>query len=125
MEIDKEYIKEEKRIENQSYLRTLYETNKVIAPYPLLILLSLTLYFTLFPAPTFSRRFESLQPIWSTLIFAMSANVGDIVGKYFAEVKGSFNHNSLMYLFFIRLYFFFPVTFLAIGADQDDPLTNN
>lgn len=73
--------------------------------------------FILFPGPTFSKTFDGLDISWSVIIFLISYNIGDTTGKYSAEFNGAFNKYSLIFIFFARLIFFFPITIMADGAD--------
>ena len=81
--------------------------------------------FILFPGPSFTRTFDNINPTWAVIIFNICYNVGDFVGKYSAEINGAFNHKSLIYAFFSRFIFFFTITFMAMGSDKGDPLTDN
>jgi hypothetical protein len=123
--ISAKYVNEEERIENQNYFKTLYETTFKITPYPFIIMFVFVITFTLFPGPTFARAIPGLAPTWSIIIFNIVYNIGDTVGKYSAEIKGGFNPQSLVFMFFSRLFFFFTITFMAMGLDEDDPSTNN
>ena len=96
-----------------------------IKPYPFYILFTFVITFTLFPGPTFVKPFSNIENTWAVIFFNIFYNIGDTVGKYIAELKGAFNPKSLAYVFFARLFFFFPVTFMAKGLDLDDPMTNN
>lgn len=81
--------------------------------------------FTLYPGPTFVKPFDNIDNTWAVILFNVFYNIGDTVGKYVAELKGAFNPMSLAYVFFARLFFLFPVTFMAKNWDKDDPMTNN
>jgi hypothetical protein len=118
-------VREEQRIESQAYYKTLYETMVKISPYSLLIFLNFLLFFVLFPGVVMSRKFPSLPSVWVTLGFAAASSLGDTIGKYSAEFRGVFNPSSVVYLTCCKAYFFFTMTFLAMGADGDDPLTYN
>jgi solute carrier family 29 (equilibrative nucleoside transporter), member 1/2/3 len=96
-----------------------------IKPYPFYIMFTFVITFTLFPGPTFVKPFRNIENTWAVIFFNIFYNIGDTVGKYIAELKGAFNPKSLAYVFFARLFFFFPVTFMAKGLDEDDPMTNN
>jgi equilibrative nucleoside transporter 1/2/3 len=81
--------------------------------------------FTLFPGPSFDKRFDDLAVSWSVVIILFFYNLGDTVGKYVADFKGAFNKYSLIFIFFARLIFFIPITAMATGADKDDASMNN
>jgi hypothetical protein len=81
--------------------------------------------FTLFPGPSFDKKFSGLDVSWSTMLILLFYNIGDTVGKYTADFKGIFNKYSLIFIFFARLLFFIPITAMATGADESDPLLNN
>lgn len=116
---------EEKRIEEQTYFVTMYETCMKISPYPFIILFTLVITFTMYPGPTFIKEFSDIGGVWTVIIYNVAYNIGDTLGKYLAEFNGAFNAKSLLFAFFMRLYFLFPITFMATGADADDSLTNN
>jgi len=86
---------------------------------------SFVITFTLYPGPTFTKPFDSIGKTWEIILFNLFYNVGDTLGRYLAEIKGIFNPKSLAYLFFIRLFFIFPITFMAKNWDAEDVLTNN
>lgn len=96
-----------------------------ISPYPFIIFMDFVITFVLFPGPTFSKTFVRIDSTWAVIIFNLCYNVGDTIGKFSAELKGAFNRLSLFFMFFSRLFFFFPITFMATGADQGDPMTDN
>jgi hypothetical protein len=103
----------------------LNETSKEIFPYPWIIMFTFVITFTLFPGPSFDKTFEGLEISWSVLIMVTSYNIGDTVGKYAAGIDGAFNKYSLFFIFFARLIFFIPITVMATGKDESDPLLNN
>ncbi len=90
-----------------------------------MILLNFVITFTLYPGPTFTRTFSDIGDSWKVIIFNLFYNIGDTVGKYVAGIPKIFNSKSLIFTFFSRLYFFFPVTFMAMALDSNDSLTNN
>lgn len=96
-----------------------------IAPYPFLIMFNFVMTFTIYPGPTFSKSFDNIDTAWKVIIFNMAYNIGDTAGKYAAGIKNAFNRKSLLFIFFSRLYFFLPVTFMAKAADVGDILTDN
>lgn len=81
--------------------------------------------FTIFPGPIFTKTFDSINGTWSVIIFNLVYNIGDTVGKYGAEIKGIFNHKSVIYLTIARIIFIYPVTFMAMKSDIGDDLTDN
>ena len=119
------FVDEEKRIESQNYFRTLLETEKTIRPYPMVIMFTFVVTFTLFPGPTLKRAVGSLPFAWSSVIMLMSYNIGDTLGKYLAEVHNIFNKASLLYIFYSRLIYLFTITVLATGWAEKDPLIDN
>lgn len=78
----------------------------------------------LFPDLTVRIRF-GFSPVWSSLIFIFFFGLGDTVGKFMVELKGSFNRASNLYLIAIRFLFFFFIPVMASGKAQDDPLIMN
>ena len=98
-----------------------------ILPYPFVIMGTFVITFTLFPNPTFAKSFDedTLNPTWGIIFFILAYNIGDTTGKYAAELKGAFNHKSLIYIFFSRMFFLFSITFMALKSDLDDVLTYN
>lgn len=96
-----------------------------ILPYPLLIFGSFAITFTLFPGPVFTRTFSNISVSWSILIFNFCYNFGDTIGKFLAEIKGFMNHASVIYLFFVKFFFIFTITFLAKNLDKGDISTDN
>ena len=96
-----------------------------IVPYPFIIMFTFVITFILFPGPTFSRSITGLNGTWSVIIFNIMYNIGDTTGKYIAEINGVFNKKSLGFVFFARLFFFFTITFMAMGSDREDILTDN
>ena len=55
-----------------------------IAPYPFIIMFDFVVTFILYPGPTFVKTFDSIDIVWSIIIFNMFYNLGDTVGKYLA-----------------------------------------
>jgi hypothetical protein len=96
-----------------------------IKPYPYYIILTFVVTFTLYPGPTFTKHFDNIGKTWAVILFNFFYSIGDTAGRYLAGLKGAFNHKSLTYMFFARLFFIFPVTFMAKGWDSYDPMTNN
>lgn len=96
-----------------------------ILPYPLIIMGTFVVTFILFPGPSFTKTFDSINGTWSVIIFNLCYNIGDTTGKYAADRKGIFNHLSLIYTFFARFIFLFTITFMAMGSDKGDTLSDN
>lgn len=88
-------------------------------------MLTFVITFILFPGPTLSKTFSDLDVSWSVVLFLISYNIGDTIGKYSAEFNNIFNTKSLNFLFFGRLVFFFTITVMANGTDVEDPMINN
>lgn len=83
--------------------------------------------FTLFPGPSLDKKIDGLDTSWSVILILLMYNIGDTVGKYSAEINNIFNRYSLFFLFFSRLIFFLPITFMGTNSDSknDDYLINN
>jgi hypothetical protein len=94
-------------------------------PYPIIIMLNYVITFVLFPGPCFSKKVGTLDITWCVIIYNLAYNLGDTLGKYLAGIPGFFNHKTLMYSFFLRLFFFLPITAMAVGADDGDSLIDN
>lgn len=118
--ITADYVKEEERIESQSYMRTMKETFFNVFPFPLILIANYIVTFTLFPGPTLKKTIPFMDTSWSVVIFLLSYNIGDTVGKYMAEVEGIFNKKSLIYAFFGRLVFYLPIIVMANSSDSSD-----
>jgi len=123
--LTEEYKHTEEKIEGQNYFRTLFDTGKTILPYPLVIMLNYVITFILFPGPCFSKQVGALDITWCVIIYNLAYNLGDTCGKYLAGMPGFFNHKALLYSFFLRLFFFLPITVMAVGADGGDSLIDN
>jgi hypothetical protein len=80
-------------------------------------MLNYVITFVLFPGPSFSKSVGSLDTTWCVIIYNLAYNLGDTMGKYVAGIEGFFNHKSLMYTFLLRLFFFLPITIMAVKAD--------
>ena len=53
-------------------------------PYPIYIMLTFVITFTLYPGPTFIKNFPDLDDVWKVIIFNLMYNIGDTAGKYMA-----------------------------------------
>lgn len=78
----------------------------------------------IFPDLTIKIEFP-FSKVWSGLIFILLFGLGDMIGKFLIEVKGSFNAKSNFYLVFARLVFLFLVPLMASGKALNDPLIHN
>lgn len=103
----------------------MYDISIAIFPYPFIIMLTFVITFILFPGPTLSKTFDNFNVSWSVIIFLISYNIGDTLGKTVAEFKNVFNTKSLNFVFAGRLVFFLTITIMANKTDVDDPLINN
>jgi hypothetical protein len=88
-------------------------------------MITFVITFTLYPGPSFHKVPPGLDNTWSVLIYNLAYALGDTAGRLAVDLKGSFNAKSLIYIFFARLIFFFPITIMAIGADNGDILIDN
>lgn len=79
----------------------------------------------MFPGPSFSKKVNGIDATWCVIIYNTAYNLGDTVGRYLSGLNNFFNHKSLIYTLIVRLFFFFPVTIMATGADLNDDLIDN
>jgi hypothetical protein len=63
--------------------------------------------------------------VWSGLTFIFLFGLGDTLGKFLIEVKGSFNKTSNLYLVLSRTVYLFWIPLLASGKAHNDPLVYN
>jgi hypothetical protein len=78
----------------------------------------------LFPDLTVKIKFH-FSKVWSSLIFIFLFGLGDALGKFLVEFRGTFNQKSNHYLIIARIIFFFIIPVLASGAVNNDPLVYN
>lgn len=102
----------------------MWEAFKITNPYPLFICFDFVVTFMLFPSLTLAKK-TSLGPVWTSIIMLLMYNIGDFVGKLVGDFRGSFNSQSITYLFFCRLFFFFTIPLMDKQFTQDDHLLNN
>ena len=88
-------------------------------------MMTFTVTFTIFPGPIFTKTFGDINGTWSVILLNLAYNLGDLLGKFGAEINRIFNKKSLIYLVISRMIFIYPVTFMAMKADKGDPLTYN
>ena len=88
-------------------------------------MLNYIITFILFPGPSFNKQVNNLDGTWCIIIYNTAYNLGDTLGRYLCGLSGFFNHKSLIYTLIIRVFFFFPVTIMATGADLGDDLIDN
>ena len=79
----------------------------------------------LFPGPSLKKNFSYIPISWSAVIFLLSYNIGDTLGKFSASLDNIFNKYSFIFLFFCRFIFFLPIIVMANGSDKEDDLLNN
>lgn len=109
---------------NKSYFRQMLDAGKSVFPYPLIIFSNFVITMMMFPDLTVKIRFD-FSKVWSSLIFIFLFGLGDTIGKFLVEIKGTFNAKSNIYLILSRLGFFILIPLMASDHFESDPLLNN